>query len=448
MVFVMSFALSSFAHADVEAQSSRQPLTVTLADVLRATEAENPLVQAARLRVEAARGARMSAGTIANPVLTYQVENTGFPGRSTPAGFTRETSSFATLPLEPIWQRPSRIRKADENTRVAEADLAAVRRLVLSDAAKAFFRTALAQVAVNGAADIQDGLDSLLRYSRVRVQEGATSEGDLIRLQVERDRAATERVLQQAELVRARAALLPYLNDSAQLPSRPTITVVVDDGVAEAGSTLAPITMFASRAAARPDVLAARARASVADAETTLQRALLVRQLGATLGTKSTGGAYSMIAGFSVPLPLFDQNRGEVQRATSERTAAEKELAWAERRAAADISAAYDVAQLLTTDLTALDRTFLDRAAEARRIAVTAYQEGATSLLQVIDATRTLADARLIYYRALFARQDSLLDLYAAAALESRDAIHMTPPPALPPGGEVTRATHSLTGRN
>ncbi len=444
-LLVAALAASSHSAAAQDAGAGR-PLTLN--DVIRAAVERNPLIDAARARVGAAHGARLTAGTLPNPILTYQVENAGFPGRASPTGQTRETSGFATLPLESVWQRWPRVRKADDNLRTADAELAVARQQVATDAARAFLRVAFAQVTVKASADILEGLDSLLRYSRARVVEGAAAEGDLIRLQVERDRAATDRVLQQVELVRARGVLAPFLDDSAQGAGRARVLVVDDDSLFVSDVSLATASTFVARTALRPDVIAARARAAAAGAEAALQRTLLVRQLGATVGTKSTGGAYSMIAGLSVPFPLFDQNRGEVQRASSERVAAGHELVWVERRSLAEIAAAYEAAQLLTAALGALDRQFLARAAEARRIAVAAYQEGAVPLLQVIDATRTLADARLTYYRALFARQGSLLDLYAAAGLDPLGALTATPPPPPAPALESAGAIRAPTGKN
>src|SRR5207247_9495499 len=91
--------------------------------------------------------------------------------------------------------------------------------------------------------------------------------------------------------------------------------------------------------------------------------------------------------------------------------------------ATAEVAGAYEAARLFTTQVAALDGQLLTRAAQARGIAVAAYQEGAGSLLQVIDATRTLADARATYYEALFARAESLLALYAAAGFDPADAM-------------------------
>jgi outer membrane protein TolC len=94
--------------------------------------------------------------------------------------------------------------------------------------------------------------------------------------------------------------------------------------------------------------------------------------------------------------------------------AAEQELAWVERTVSAQVQAAYDAANKLSAQATRLQESFLSRAEEARRITLTAYAEGAASLLQVLDATRALGDARVTYYRILFEQRQSLLDLAAA----------------------------------
>jgi cobalt-zinc-cadmium efflux system outer membrane protein len=426
-------ALLSLAAAGHQAgaQGSQSRGGLTLADVVRTAVERSPLIGAARARAAATRGSRVTAGTFSNPTLTYQVENAGFPGRTAPVGLVAETSSFITLPLEQLWLRWSRVQRADEDVLAAEAEVSVARRQVAGDAARIFFRVAAAQVSVTAASDIQAGLDSLVRYTDARVTAGAAAEGDLIRLQVERDRAAIDRLLQQVELARARAALAPFLADAARSSDPLGLVVVVEDSLFGGRSVLAPESAFVAHAVVvRPDVLAARARARAARAEVTLQRLLVVRQFGATFGTKSTAGVSSMIAGLSLPFPIFDQNRGEMQRAAGERLASERALTWVERAAAADVGAAYESARILTAYRAPFDGQFLGRAAEARRIAVAAYQEGAVPLLQVLDATRALADARGAYYRALFARQSSLLELYAAAGMELVDAFTMATPAA------------------
>jgi outer membrane protein TolC len=85
-----------------------------------------------------------------------------------------------------------------------------------------------------------------------------------------------------------------------------------------------------------------------------------------------------------------------------------------QRQVAADLNASYAAVQTLTEQLALMRDSLLRRAEEARRIAEAAYREGAASLVQVLDAARALAEARQVYHRALFARQQSLLELNAA----------------------------------
>jgi outer membrane protein TolC len=76
----------------------------------------------------------------------------------------------------------------------------------------------------------------------------------------------------------------------------------------------------------------------------------------------------------------------------------------------------------LSSQLGAMQPAFLDRAEESRRIALGAYQEGAATLLQVLDATRTLTDARLTAARLSVATYESLFDLGLAAGDDARAA--------------------------
>lgn len=388
----------------------------TLDSVLAVVAVRHPLVEAARARVVAARGVRRRAGVLPNPVAAYLVENTGYPGGTTPPGLVRETQTFLTFPLEPLYQRWPRVRRADEEVRAAEAGLTLVRRQVALDAARAFYRVALAQVAVAAAEETRAGFDRLAAFNRSRVAEGAAAEGDLIRVEVELDRAATNVALEEVELARARADLLPFLGQDAEAAA-PLDSLRVSEPVATAdGVSLQPVFSFVNQARQRrPELIEARARVAAAGAETAYQRTLTVRQVGATFGNKRVDGMNSMVAGLSVPIPLFDQNRGEVQRASAERLAAEQELIWAERKITAQVHAMHQTAARLAGQVARLQDAFLARAEESRRIALVAYEEGAGSLLQVLDASRTLGDARLTYFRVLFAQRQSLLDLFVAA---------------------------------
>jgi cobalt-zinc-cadmium efflux system outer membrane protein len=183
----------------------------------------------------------------------------------------------------------------------------------------------------------------------------------------------------------------------------------------------------------RPSVRAVRERMAATRAGVTAERTMLVRQLGATIGTKQAGGTSSLVAGLSLPLPLFDQNRGEVRRAIAEHDAAAFDLLAAERTVRAEIVGAHEAARLLTAraaSLAAAPQGFLARADEARRISLGAYREGATPLFQVLDAARAWGEARVTYYSTLFAQHEAILELLVALG---RDPLPATAPSASAP---------------
>jgi cobalt-zinc-cadmium efflux system outer membrane protein len=266
-------------------------------------------------------------------------------------------------------------------------------------------------------------LERLVSYNRSRVSEGGTAEVELLRVELELDRATANVTFAEVDLVKSQADLWPIVSAGGLNGPRVRLRVAVPN----AGSlraTLAPQATFVTRAREhRSEVLGASARVAAATADTDLQRALTVRQVGATFGLKRVGGANSMIAGLSVPLPLFDRNRGEVQRADAELLAAEQERSWAERVVSAEIQAAYDGAERLSAEVSRLQPSFLNRAEDVNRITIGAYQEGAATLLQVIDAARTLGDARLTYFRAVIAQRQSVFDLAMAAGEEPEAAL-------------------------
>ena len=391
--------------------------SVRLDDVLASALATHPLLDAARARVVAAHGARRTAGALPNPVLTFWAENAAFPGQRPTTPLDLETQAYATLPLESVYQRWPRMRAADADIGAATADVARVRQAVVLDAARAFYRVAAAQVAVDGADVVRASLEELVTYTQARVREGKTAEADLIRTQIELDRIDAVRALDEVELSRARATLLSYVNGPAvrRVEADTVLRVIVDEPSRTANATMPTLAaMLDAARAARPDLIAARARADAASATASFERALTVRQVGVTLGSKRTLGVSSLIASVSVPLPLFDQNRGEIQRTIALRNAADADLAWTERQAAAEVAAAYATATSLTRQAARLNGFMLSRAEESRGLAFAAYREGAVSLLQVLDATRTLAETRLAYFRLLFAHRESLLELRAA----------------------------------
>jgi cobalt-zinc-cadmium efflux system outer membrane protein len=414
--------------------------SLTLGDVLARVHKEHPLAHAASARIDAARGSRLTAGAFANPVLQYQVDDTPLPGRG-PIPMDREAMTTAMIPLEPFYQRGPRITRADADVRAARADARTEVIGLALDGARSYYRVAMAQVSVSVMRDLSVWLDSVVTYNRARVKEGIAAEADLIRAQLEQDRAGAELSMQEADLARERAMLASFMGSPA---SGIPLIVAIDDRpmpwrLAELGDELSQSHGNSTTLRERtPRVQAARERVGSATAGIGVERRMVIRDFSAMLGTKQSAGFTSLIAGLSVPLPLFTQNRGEIARATAEQRVAEFELQSAQRTASAEMVGAYEAAKLLSDRAILLTArqpgsptnapAVLARADESRRIALGAYREGAVPLLSVLDAARAWGDVRIAFYRALFAQHESVLALAAALGLDPEQVLPPTSP--------------------
>ena len=401
------------APGQVPVNAAAPPRSLTLGILLDSVARAHPRVAASQARVGAARGSRRAAGTFANPIVGYDVENAPLPGGGAPT-MDREIMTTVTISLEELYQRAPRVRRADAELRAAEADAAATRQQVGLDAARAFFRTALAEAGLDASREVAAWLDTVVAYNRSRVREGVTAEADLIRSEVERDRAATDAVFQEADLARSRAELAAFLGDAGDPLSAAPVALEEDP-------LPMPVVAQSGAAASPPTVQAARERAVAASADLSAERSMFLRQLGATIGTKQSAGVSMLIAGVNLPVPIFDQNRGQRERALAERDAAQFEVVAEQRAASAALFGARRAAALLTGRAEALGArdsvgrvVYLARAEESRRIAVGAYREGAIPLFQLIDAIRTSAEARVAYYQLVYAQQEGILTMLVA----------------------------------
>jgi cobalt-zinc-cadmium efflux system outer membrane protein len=343
----------------------------------------------------------------------------------------------ATIPLEFIYQRGSRVGRAKAEVRAAEAEAQTLRQALALDATRAYYEAALAQVEVSTSRDLAGWLDSLVEYNRARSREGVGAEADLIRAQLERDRAWAEVTTQEVKLVRARAELTGFLEDSvgALLPASGPAVIISDEPLP------LPVSASASKALLdqRPELQAARERLAAASSGVGLAQSLLVREVGAMIGLKRSEGTSSLIAGMSLPIPVFDQNGGDVARARAERDLASAELANTERAVDAELRGALESARLLTqrAEILAGNQAghpvrFLAQATEARRISVGAYREGAVPLIQVLDAARAWGEARVTFYQTLFAQHESIIALLAAQGMDLFGGIPALSPHPLP----------------
>jgi cobalt-zinc-cadmium efflux system outer membrane protein len=119
-------------------------------------------------------------------------------------------------------------------------------------------------------------------------------------------------------------------------------------------------------------------------------------------GYKRTGGFSTLIGGVSIPLKIRDRNDGAIAHAVAQASRQKQLLRAAEMRVRSEVEAALAAQQSRLRLAQSLETGLLADAAQSHEIALAAYREGGVELLYVIDALRTLNEAKLLQLHAQF----------------------------------------------
>jgi outer membrane protein, heavy metal efflux system len=366
-------------------------------EALARLSAESPRVRAIRAAVDVARAEVLAAGRWPNPRLTVD--------REAVAGIS-ETMTTLLQPL-PITGRRGLEREAasalataaqsrtDDEVRRARADL----RLAYADLAAAQARER--QLTVT-----RDRLQSLAEVLGKREAAGDAAGFDRLRadrevLEVEADRAAAASLRVQAQ-----GALAGFFAG----PIDPS-TIVVEDSVAGVRAELPSLEALLMRADSRGDVLALRQEAESARLLARAADRRRVPEPEVLAGTKrstAAGGDTGSVVSVQAVLPLFDRGRPEHAIATARAAQADAQVIALTASRRAQIAALRAVVTERRSGAEAYRKS--TGGDQIERIAQVSYEAGERGILELLDAYRVNAAARL--------RQTQLDSAVRAAEIE------------------------------
>lgn len=216
--------------------------------------------------------------------------------------------------------------------------------------------------------------------------------------------ANAESVRARAELQSARQKLALFIgSDDPELSAIPSDLPLPPALPADAQS------LDERLAAAERDAASARVRLAQADGVPDITASGGVRSFRESRDT-------AFIVGVSIPLPVFNRNRGNIFAARAEGDAAEAALAqtrldtrFSRRDAELMLAAANE-------RVTALSGVGLFQASEAARVAEIGYQQGKFTLIELIDAQEALTSANLKLIEAQLDRARAIAALGRANA--------------------------------
>ena len=364
-----------------------------------------------------AEGERLDAGFRLNPSLNLSGENFPVGPVQNGFGFTRSIDWLVTWSqtFETGDKRALRLALAERGVEAAQAGAAAFERQIIYDVKAAYQQVAIARLRAELLRGNVDNLKQLVSLNEIRVREGYTAEGDLIKVRLEAQRYAYQLRKAELEFERARIGLLRAMGASS-FESRDTafeLAESLDFNLVDFSSPTIEET-----AMRQPQIQAAQSRVERAQASLRLEEARTKPDVTATLGYKRNGTDNALYGALSVPLPIYNRNRGQIARAQAEVEAAQAELNHARNLVRAELAAALRAVESRQKQIEALQSDFLLQADESRAISLAAYREGAADLIVLLDAQRVRSQAQELYYEALHDHQLAVHELERAAGIE------------------------------
>ena len=398
--------------ASPQAQSDFFSSPLTLDRVIDRFLQRNLSIEAARYQVDVARAEQIAARIRPNPGFTFSAENLKLSG-DTPYNRLYEVSTTYAQTFELGGKRRLRREVADLIVSVADAKLADVLRQRMFDVKRAYYEAVLARYAQFNAMENRTSFDELIRFNKVRFEEGAIAEGELLKVKLER--VKFDSAFAQAKLGQ-RQAVIRLLHLLGETDFSRVEAVAGELSFAPISLDLASLKEMALRN--RPDVKAAELDVTLAERRIALEHARNSMDITPFAGVKRVGIDNTVLFGVTIPLRFNDRNQAGIARAAAEEKVANTELTVARNRALAEVESAYRAYETARDQVTILQRELLQQANESYTIALAAYQEGATELLALLEAQRTRAEIRHQYYRTLFDYQTSILLLEQAVGKE------------------------------
>lgn len=363
-----------------------EPLTLETALALAA--AGNFSLSAAAREIDATEGAIRQARTFPNPEVAVAMEDTRRE--------TRATTAQLNLPIELGGKRAARISAAERGRDVAQAQWRSTRADLRATVIAAFFGVAVAQERVRLATASVDvarkGADAAAR----RVAAGKVSPLEETRAAVEQANAELELADATAELHSSRQALAALWGNAS-----PQFTEVRGD-LDALPSRPAPEQLLAALEES-PLLLASRLEVGRRQALVDVERSRRYPDITVTVGTKRDNEANRTmpVLGVAIPLPLFDRNQGNLYESIRRADKAADEFLANRIRLANELQQASNQLAVSRSSAQALKATVLPAAERAYDAATRGFEAGKFDFLNVLDAQRTLFQARIRYLGVL-----------------------------------------------
>lgn len=369
-------------------------------DIRGRFEANNRIMQAARVSVDQSRALEITAGLRPNPNFTASIDQARpWKPWSGGAAYTDATpvASVSCL-FEMMNKRGLRIESAQKGTEIALSQVSDQERLLVFPLRNAFIQVLQQKTVAAVAVENLAYYDSVLQVSRERYDRGDIASIDLNRLELQRVQFESDLENARTNLRIAKIQLLTILNERVPVEQFDITGEFDFSGAVEPLENYRRIALMT-----RPDLKAAalqidqaKINYDLAEANSSWDPTLSLDVGRNSLGSGSTGDYYTGVS-VSIPLRIFDRNQGEKLRTKLDITRTEKMRSAVEAQLFSDVDSAYTSLMNAVNLLKQYKVKYLKQAEEVRETMTFSYERGGASLIDFLQAQQDYRNVRLGY---------------------------------------------------
>ena len=224
------------------------------------------------------------------------------------------------------------------------------------------------------------------------VKAAHSSKVDLTRAQL-----AVQR--QELLLQNSRRKLLKKLSSLTAIWGEPNVSDFILEGELWESNEIESFSHYASRLSQTPDIGRFSAEHKVREAELELEKANAVPDLTVFLGGRyfNEGAEKTMVGGFSIPLPVFNRNQGNIHSARARLRSVDAERENMDFQMRARLSSAYQDLKQAFLEIQTLQTQLIPTAEIAFKETEEGYERGRFILLDVLESRKVLFELKQQY---------------------------------------------------
>ena len=366
---------------------------ISLHEALALALMRNPELAAFSWETRAAEARRLQSGLIPNPEVSTEIEE--FSGDRPGWDASEVTVSLSQLFLLG-GERRKGVRVADFEVELSEWAYEARRLDLVTEVANAFIDLLGAQQHAEFTEESRDIAENVAIAVSERVKAGAASPVEELRAKVMLSSATIKVKRAEQVLFSVRRRLAGTWGSS-----EPRFTSA--GGELMPDFDLPPLAEIAHLLTGNPDIARWDSEMDLRRASLDLEKAKAIPNVGVEVGYRRIvqEEADTLVAGLSLPLPLFDRGQGSIAEERARLAAAGMERRAAENRINTALADAYTILDTASSEVKMLWQEALPAAGSAFEIVQEGYRQGKFNYLDLLGAQQTWSETRMNYISAL-----------------------------------------------